>query len=985
MRRLSFRLPDFDVRVTSAMLATLLAGCATDGAPSRGVPRTVEPDAGTPDATGGGDVAVSDTSVPAPDGAVEDAAVRRPDAARSWPDAAAPDASVPDAAVPDAAVPDATAADAAPDATVADAVPWPDLPDLETWPDAATSDEEGLSVLVEGRLLARGEFLDRVTGPAGLSSPETFELRLVWRGAEPLDTSDDAIAWLDDPFFRWESPPPTELLPEVPVTLRLVVDPVDVETGGHRRAVLRVPDAALRSRFEVGLHAAIAPPLRLVFSGDNGYTLTSDDYGRTVTTVIPPGAVARTMGPTTWGVGRFFRALRDGVAWESPGLYETSPDGVVWTPSIANPAFRSDHCVYAFDRFVCSREDVFSWSVQGDVIVHEAVRWQGLIQGMAFDGERIFAVGRGGRRAVSPDGITLTDLAPHPEAQWYTSVAAADGRVVAGGGNDRWVFSVTTDSGQTWRDAELCRSTYATVTSVGYVAGRWLLAGTTGNDGLCGSGIALSDDGERFVFPPGRNETNGLRLLGTHAGWLFAQRSSGPRHLMRTHDGETWEWVFELPAGANITSMALEGVPRPPPPETPVPEVVEPPVDVGPAPCRGAVALHFGDLELGERGDAPLGHAPAWSRERHFELTVENRCAQDVFLLGDPSRWIEGEGWQVASFPPPRIEAGARVTFTLRFAPGDSGLSQAMLRVPHTSGGPLTRPLSVVVDPPRPILLYGPGRRITLTTDAGATYAVDGWENENEHDDTLQRGGCWGPQGFVTVGGNALRATWQSADGLSWTPSDDGPGWIGGCAGSPELYVAAGGAGALALSADGVRWTHTHSDFGSHLRDVAYGDGAFVAVGAGRTSTTFDGQGWAVETETAGLGLARVGFAHTLDGTATFVATGESGWVATSTDHGATWVHQQVGAGSFGGRVLHVGGRFLISNGSALYTSADGFSWSLLGASNVTPLAGAGRLVIGIRGTAIWRSTDAGQTWREVLPAAPGPGFLGGVVAGGEE
>jgi hypothetical protein len=91
-----------------------------------------------------------------------------------------------------------------------------------------------------------------------------------------------------------------------------------------------------------------------------------------------------------------------------------------------------------------------------------------------------------------------------------------------------------------------------------------------------------------------------------------------------------------------------------------------------------------------------------------------------------------------------------------------------------------------------------------------------------------------------------------------------------------------------------------------------------------------------------------------------------------------------VGASSFSGRVLHVGGRFLIGNGASLYTSVDGFSWALLGAANVSPLAGAGRLVMGVRGNAIWRSTDAGLTWREVLAASPGPGYLGGVMAGGE-
>jgi len=958
------------------LVAALAAGCAPKREPLVFDAAPVAPDAAP---------VAPDAAPVAPDAApVEpDAAPVEPDAAPVEPDAApvAPDAAPvePDAAPPVDATP--VEPDAAPpvDATV-----WPDLPDYEVWPDAAGASGGRLSVLADGHLLAWGEALDRVTGPAGLSAPEVFELSVVWRGAEPLDTADDPAAWLDDPFFRWASPPPTELVPEVPVTLRVVADPVSAEAGGHRRAVLRVPDAALETQFEVGLHAAIAPPLRLVFSGDNGYTLVSDNYGQTLTTTAPRGDVARTMGPTTWGAGRFFRAHRDGTDWGSPGLYETSPDGVVWTPSVANPTFRSDFCTYAFGRFVCSRGDVLTWSIRGDVVVHEATRYGGMIQGMAFDGERIFVVGRGGRRAITTDGVSLTDLAPHPSAQWLNGVVSADGRVVAAGGNERWIVSVSTDHGETWRESELCASQYASVYSVGHVAGRWLLAGNSGNQGVCGASIAVSDDGETFSFPARREETNGLRLLGTHAGWLFAFRNYRTRHIMRTRDGEVWEWVAQLPDNVTVSSVAIEGAPRPPPPEEFAPEPVAPPPEVAPPACTGAIGLRLGEVELTEAGDQPLGHVPAWSAERRFELTLESRCAEDVFFLGDPARWLVGEGWHIAAFPAARLEAGGQTTLSVRFTPGESGVSQATLRLPHTSGGPLSRPLSVVVDPPRPVLLYGPGRRVTLTTDAGVTYPVNGWESDNDHDNTLQRGGCWGPHGFVTVGGNDVRASWQSADGLTWTPGDDGGGWIGGCAASPEMYLAAGGAGAIATSPDGVTWTHTHTDFGSHLRDVAYGDGAFVAVGAGRTSTTYDGQGWVVETETAGLGLGSIGFAYTLDGTPTFVAIGGSGWVATSTDHGASWVHQQVGASSFGGRVLHVGGRFLIGNGASLYTSVDGFSWALLGAANVSPLAGAGRLVMGVRGNAIWRSTDAGLTWREVLAASPGPGYLGGVMAGGE-
>jgi hypothetical protein len=835
-------------------------------------------------------------------------------------------------------------------------------------------------------VLARGAALDRTTGPAGLADETRFVLMLIWRGDAPLDVADDPALWLDSDFFSWVDPPPTSLLPDLPVTLRVRAEPGTLAVGGHQRAVLQVPVEGGASAFELTLHAAVPPPLRMVLSGDDGYTAVSDSYGLTLDASVPAGASPQTMGPTTWGAGRFFRASRDGTGWASPGFYENSADGLTWARALANPAFRADYCLYGLGRFVCSREDVFSWSVGGDVVVHEATRYGSLTQGFAFDGTRFIAVGRGGRRALSLDGATLVDTPAQPDAQWLNAVAATPDRIVVAGGNDRWVVGVSTDAGQTWRDQEICRSQYASLTSAGQIGGRWLIAGNSGNDGVCGSGVLASDDGENFEFAPPSDDTRGLRILGVHAGFMFGLRDDrGTQTLIRSRDARTWERGIVFPPGSRIRSLALEGAPRPPPPEAPAPGGeggAEVPPGGPDAPCAGRVALSLADAPLPADAPGSLGRTPAWSVSQTYALALRNDCAQDVFLLGAPDTWLTGEGFRVASLPPVRLLAGEAATFEVGFTPGDTGLARATLRIPHSAGGPLVRTLEVTVDAPRPVLLYGAGRRTTVTFDGAESFAVNGWENLEAHDDTLQRGGCWGPAGFVTVGGNALRSTWQSADARAWTPGSDGNGFIGGCAGSPEMYVAAGGAGALATSLDGVNWARTHTDFDTHLRDVAYGDGAFVAVGAGRAATTFDGQGWAYDTETPGVTLERIGFATTSAGVPTFVAIGAGGWVGTSADAGATWLHQQVGAGAFGGRVVFVGGRFLIGNGAELYTSPDGFAFTLQGAAGVVPVAGAGRLVVGVRGNAIWRSTDAGQTWSEVLPAGDGPGFLGGVAAG---
>jgi hypothetical protein len=993
-------------RRLGCIVALLALGCAPadeGGTESAVGDAAAAADAAPPAARDAGgtevDAASIEPVVPEPDAAPVEP---EPDAAPVDPEPdpdAAPVVPDPDAAPvepepePDAAPgepepdPDAAPVEPEPEAAAAPEEPEPDAapvapdPDAAPWPVPPSGSPAGATVVHQGRLLPSGATLDLTVGPAGVAQTTVVELDLTWRGDAAVELEAAPEAWFEGSPFTWLTPPPARLEPDRPETLRLGFDSGALEVGGHLRTTLRVPFVDAAFEHTLGLHAAVPPPLRVVLVGDSGYTLVSDTYGRDFQWEVLPEPTARSTRDITWGNGRFFRASRDGTEWGSPGLYHSSVDGLVWTPAAANRDFWASECAYGLDRFACARGDALSWSLTGETVVHEPTRYGSMFNAITFDGTAFVAVGRDGRRSISLDGTTIIDRPARADRVYLNAVASTPERIVAVGGNNGWVVSTSLDSGESWNDQVLCDTQYAGAATVAHKAGRWLVSGNAGCcENTCGGGFAWSDDGESFNLVPSNDPAAFVWVLGVAGDWYIGARGNrGVITLLRSRDGLEWTPTYQLPPGAGVVSMAVEGAPRPVPPEAvePGPVVVDPPAAQG---CAGRIAVEFDGVTLPEDETPSLGRAPAWSSGSTYAVTLRNDCDEVVFLLGDPSAWVRGDGWRLTGLPAVSLEPGESTDLTLTHAPGPSGPSPVSLTVPHTRGGPLERTLQVDVDAPLPIVLYGTGRRITVTYDAGETFEVDGWVNLEAHDDNLQRGGCDGPNGVLTVGGNALRNTWLSADGRDWVTSNDGNGFVGGCAANDEIYVLAGGSGVLSSSADGVRWTRGHTDFGTHLRDVAYGDGAFVAVGADRRTTTFDGVSWTFDTVHPGTSTDRITYGRTGAGVPTFVAIGGQGWVGTTTDAGETWLHQRIGNAGFGGRVVFTDGHFLAQTSGALYRSADGFDWSLVGASGIAPLAAAGRLVLGTTGNSVWRSTDGGLTWTEVRPTGNGPGFSGGVV-----
>jgi hypothetical protein len=139
------------------------------------------------------------------------------------------------------------------------------------------------------------------------------------------------------------------------------------------------------------------------------------------------------------------------------------------------------------------------------------------------------------------------------------------------------------------------------------------------------------------------------------------------------------------------------------------------------------------------------------------------------------------------------------------------------------------------------------------------------------------------------------------------------------------LFVAAGDAGTVLTSSNGMAWNPVVLGITNSLRGAAYGQGQFVCVGAsGFVMASTDGMSWSPQSSGTTNQLNAV--ASTTLG---FVAAGKAGTIVTSSD-GSNWVVQTsgtatpfVGLGSGFGRI-YAGAQ---QGGPTLFWSSNGSVW----------------------------------------------------------
>ena len=208
---------------------------------------------------------------------------------------------------------------------------------------------------------------------------------------------------------------------------------------------------------------------------------------------------------------------------------------------------------------------------------------------------------------------------------------------------------------------------------------------------------------------------------------------------------------------------------------------------------------------------------------------------------------------------------------------------------------------------------------------------------------------------FVAIGSGGVIVT--STDGIAWSHGPLMWGDFSGVAYGNGRFVTVGivetwqgNRGTILTSVDGMTWNQTISEAYS-LHGITYGNGQFVAVNGSMVMTSVDGVVWnrfnsGTPTSTSSQGLQHVVYA---DGQ--FVAVGELGAIATSSD-GATWKPRISKTSNDLSGVAYGNGTFVVV----------GFAGTILQSGKVGPRLGPIQLLPGdlVQGTI---NGAAGQTY----------------------
>ena len=164
-----------------------------------------------------------------------------------------------------------------------------------------------------------------------------------------------------------------------------------------------------------------------------------------------------------------------------------------------------------------------------------------------------------------------------------------------------------------------------------------------------------------------------------------------------------------------------------------------------------------------------------------------------------------------------------------------------------------------------------------------------------------------------------------STDGRTWEKvhSETTGAVLHGITYGNGLYIAVGAGSSILTSTDGRTWEKVNSGTGTLLFDVTYGDGLYVAVGRyGASLTSSDGQNWEKVDSGSGAWLFDVTYGDGL-----YVAVGDDGTILTSTD-GQNWETVESGTGAWLAGVTYGDGLYVaVGDGGIVLTSADGYNW----------------------------------------------------------
>lgn len=241
---------------------------------------------------------------------------------------------------------------------------------------------------------------------------------------------------------------------------------------------------------------------------------------------------------------------------------------------------------------------------------------------------------------------------------------------------------------------------------------------------------------------------------------------------------------------------------------------------------------------------------------------------------------------------------------------------------PTTSGGAAGKPNA---GPMRTVYVAGGLDDRRVVSFDGKTVASDVYSAPIANVDHSITGIAVGNATIVAAGGSGVFTSKNGKDWIVPTPAR-GDTWSslrGACAiYADNRFVVTNGSDA-ASSPDGVVWSlaTTLPNLGT-CRDIAWGNGHYVALGEGSVRRSVDGFEWTDYQKSDALDFRAIHFAQ-----GRFLAVGAAGHIATSTD-GVTWTDQPAidGAPALGGIAFGLGTYLLVGGGAR--TSPDGVTWT---------------------------------------------------------
>ena len=426
-------------------------------------------------------------------------------------------------------------------------------PHNDPWPDTDANWTNSVSVVQDGSVLSPGADLELTSAPAGVDHTTTLQLSLTNRSEEVLSLDSSPQAWLSEDGFEWSEPLPDALQPGETTVVSLSFNPVNRETEALLEHTLTLPFQEAPVTFH--LVTSVPSPLRLILVGDGGYTLVSDTYGRAFEHEHIPSSTEQTLMDAAWGSGVFIRAIRPGD-WFSEGVYEFSPDGVLWQTATVSGSDFPFACDYGFDEFLCVRGygAYFTHSPDGEVFQHEDTygNVSTFINDLLYTDGRFVGVGREGTRAIAVglESFDSSSVVTNSDLGDLNSVAAGNGRIVAVGGSGNYAVSTSEDGGLTWTERSFSHDhLYARFDAVAFNGSYWLATGSNSID----YPVYRSSDAEEWT--PVTSGPAGLHVLGAHNGWFLATYDG---EVHRSEDGETWSSVHTIPSGMGLSAMAAE-------------------------------------------------------------------------------------------------------------------------------------------------------------------------------------------------------------------------------------------------------------------------------------------------------------------------------------------------------------------------------------------------------------------------------------------